>query len=91
MIFRLIIRTIDIAEIVLRSTRHKIGHFGNVPQANLLAWYGKTKPHATRAQTNVLQHKINTKKLKLGLVASYDSRPGNGEGPFWFQRFINVT
>jgi len=23
-------------------TRHKIGHFGDVPQANLLAQYGKT-------------------------------------------------
>jgi len=28
---------------VLRPTRHKIGHFGDVPQANLVAWYGKTK------------------------------------------------
>ena len=25
-----------------------------------------------------LQHKINTKKLKSGLVAFYDIRPGNG-------------
>jgi len=31
---------------------------------------------------NVLQHKINTKKLKLGLVAFYDIRPGNGAGLF---------
>jgi len=30
-------------------TRHKIGHFGNVPGANLLAWYGKTKPNTTKA------------------------------------------
>jgi len=30
----------------------------------------------------------NTKKLKLGLVASYDIRPGNGEGLFWLWRFI---
>jgi len=30
---------------------------------------------------NVLQYKINTKKLKPGLVASSDIRPGNREGP----------
>jgi len=35
--------------VVLRPTRHKIGHFGDVPQANLLAWYGNTKPETTRA------------------------------------------
>ena len=28
---------------VLRPTRHKMGHFGDVPQANLLAWYGKNQ------------------------------------------------
>ena len=27
---------------VLHPTRHKIGHFGDVPQANLLVWCGKT-------------------------------------------------
>ena len=26
---------------VLHPTRHKIGHFGDVPEANLLPWYGK--------------------------------------------------
>ena len=35
----------------------------------------------------MLQHKINTKKLKTGLVVSYNIRPGNGEGLFWFQHF----
>ena len=29
--------------VVLCPTRLKIGHFGDVSQANLLAWYGKTK------------------------------------------------
>ena len=29
------------------------------------------------------------KKLKPGLVASYDIRPGNRDGLFWFRRFIN--
>jgi len=32
-----------------RHTQHKIGHFGDVPQANLLAWHGKTKPNTTKA------------------------------------------
>jgi len=53
---------------VLRSTRHKIGHFGDNPQANLLAHDGKTKPNTTKARIHqskhVLQHKINTKKTK---------------------------
>jgi len=34
----------------LRPTRHKTGHFGDVPQANLLAWCGKTKPNTTEAR-----------------------------------------
>jgi len=76
-------------------TQHKIGHYGNVPQANLSTWYGKTKPNTTKAHSpikrNVLQHKINTKKLKPGLVAAYDIRPGNGEGLFWFWHFINLS
>jgi len=25
--------------VVLRPARHKVGHFGDVPQANLLRWY----------------------------------------------------
>jgi len=32
----------------------------------------------------------NTKKLKPGLVASYDIRPENREGLFWFRCFINL-
>jgi len=36
------------------------------------------------------QHKIY-KKLKPGLVASYDIWPGNGEGLYWFRRFINLS
>jgi len=31
------------------------------------------------------------KKLKPGLVASYDIWPGNGEGLFWFRHFINLS
>jgi len=40
---------------------------------------------------NVQRHKINAKKLKPGLVASYDIRPGNREGLFWIWCFINVS
>ena len=54
---------------VLCPAWHKTGHYGDVPQGSLLAWYGKTKPNTTKARisplkTNVLQHKINTKKHK---------------------------
>jgi len=38
----------DLVE-VLRHTQHKISHFGDAPQANLLASYGKTKPNTTKA------------------------------------------
>jgi len=31
------------------------------------------------------------KKLKPGLVASYDVWPGNGEGLFWFWHFIKLS
>jgi len=34
---------------VLRPIQHKKGHFGDIPQANLLACYGKTKPNTTKA------------------------------------------
>jgi len=40
----------------------------------------KTKLNITKArihQSNVLQHKMNTKKLKPGLVSFYNIRPGN--------------
>ena len=33
---------------VLRPTRHKIGHFRHVPQANLLARYRTSKPDTTK-------------------------------------------
>jgi len=49
-----------------------------------LAWsWKKTKSNKQKSAhspliRNVLQHKINTKKLKPGLVAFYDIWPGNG-------------
>jgi len=55
-------------------------------------WLGMEKQNLTQqkhAFTN--QKKCTTQKLKPGLVASYDIRPGNGEGLFWFQHFINLS
>jgi len=34
---------------VLRLTQHKIGHFRELSQASLLAWYGNTKSNTTKA------------------------------------------
>ena len=77
---------------VLRRAWYKIGHFGDVPQAN---WYGKTKPNTTKAHIHQSKemYKAQNKHedLKPDLVASYDIRPGNGEGLFWFRRFINLS
>jgi len=61
---------------------------GTFPQTNLLPWYGKNEinlaeqKNAFTIKRNVLRHKINTKKLKPGLVAFQDIRPGNGVGLF---------
>ena len=77
--------------------QHKICHFGDVPQANLLAWHGKTKPNTTK-DTFTNQKKCTTsttqnkhRKLKSGLVASCDIRPENGEDLFFYRRFINLS
>jgi len=44
---------------VLRRTQHNVGHFRDILQANLLAWYGKTKPNTKKhAFTN--QNKCTT-------------------------------
>ena len=62
-----------------------------------ISWLDVEKQNLTQQIThspikrNVQQHKINTKKLKPGLVASYNIRPGNGEGLFWFWWFINLS
>jgi len=47
--------------------------------------------HAFTNQKELQQHKINTKKLKPGLVASYNIWPGNREDLFWFWHFINLS
>jgi len=53
-----------------------------------LAWHGKTKPNTTkshiRQSKNAPQDKINTKKTKSGLVASYNIWPLHpGKGLFY--------
>jgi len=63
-------------------------HHKYVPQVYLLACYGKIRPKTTKTcihQSNkcIITQK-NTTKLKLGLVASYDIWPRNGEGLFLF-------
>jgi len=60
-----------------------------------MAWYGKTKPNTTKAHIHQSKKYTTTqnkcKKTKPGLVASYNIWPGNGEGLFWFRRFINLS
>jgi len=63
---------------VLRPTWHKIGHFRDVPQP--ISCLGVEILNLTQqkhAFTNMYYNTKNTKKLKPGLVASYDIRPRN--------------
>jgi len=39
-------------------------HFGDVSQANLLAWYGKTKPNTTKAHIHQSKEMYNTKQTQ---------------------------
>jgi len=61
-----------------------------------ISWHGIEKQNLTQEKhtftikTNVLQHK-RKKKLKPGLVASYNIKPGNEQNLFWFQCFINLS
>jgi len=47
--------------------------------------------HTFTNQKKCTTTQINAKKLKPGLVASYDIQPGNGEGLFLFWCFINLS
>jgi len=71
---------------VVGRTEHKIGHFGDVPQANLLAWCGKTKPNTTKARIHQSKKCTTTqdklKQLKPGF--SHLLRP-----PAWKLRGSN--
>jgi len=49
----------------LCPTRYKTGHFGYVPQANLLGWYGKTKHNTTKAHIHQSKEMYNTKCLYI--------------------------
>jgi len=48
---------------VLNPTWHKIGHFRDVPQANLLVWYGKPNP-TQQKHTFTNQNKCTTTQNK---------------------------
>jgi len=68
--------------VVLHPTRHKIGHFGVVsPSQSLGLVWKKTKPNTKKhAFTNQKKCTTTQNKLKPGLIAFYDIRPGNGAG-----------
>ena len=61
-----------------------------------ISWLGMEKQnltqqkHAFRNQKKCTSTQNKHKKLKPGLVASYDIQPGNEVGTFWFQCFINL-
>jgi len=74
----------------LERKSSQMGHFGHVPQVNLLAWYGKTKPNTKSTHSPIKRNVLQHKKLKPGLVASYDIWPGNEGGLFWFWHFKNL-
>ena len=82
---------------VLHPTQQKIGHFRDVPQANLLEKQISMEKHKLTQQKHTFANQKkcaamqNKQKLKSGLVASHDIRPGNGEGLFLFRRFINLS
>jgi len=87
--------------VVLRPTRHKIGHFGDVLPSQFLSllslvlknWnkHNKSKPASVTKYTTTLYYNIKLTPKKQHSVVSYDILPGNGEGPFWFHRFINLS
>jgi len=58
-------------------TRYKTGHVGDVPQANLLACYGKTKRITTKAHNHRSKEMYyNTKSNKNNARFSHDIRRG---------------
>jgi len=66
------------------------------PEPMPISCFGIDKLNLTQQKhTFTNQKKCTTqnkhKKLKPGLVASYDIPPGNRQGLFWFWRFIHFT
>ena len=73
-----------------------IGHFGDVPQANLLAWYGKKRnltqqKHSFTTQKKCITTQNKHKKTKARFSRLHDIWPKNGEGLFLLWYFINFT
>jgi len=70
--------------VVLRPTRHKIGHFWDVSPSQSLGAVWKKLNVTQQKHAFIHQKKCtttqNNKKLKPSLVAFYDIRPGNGAG-----------
>jgi len=50
-----------------------------------------TQQHTFSNQRKCTTTQNKHKKLKSGLVASYNIRAGNREGLFWFRHFINLS
>ena len=76
---------------VLRPTRHK-NRSSWRRSSQPISWLATKKLKQTQQKQTCIRNNIKlTPKLKPGLVASYDIRPGNGEDLFWLQRFINVS
>ena len=76
---------------VLHPTRHKIGHFRDVPQANLLAWYGKTKPNTTKAHIQRSKEMRYNTKTKSKFSRLLWHMAWKREGQFLFWCFINMS
>ena len=76
---------------ILQRLPHKMAENSWYEEITSLSPYVYNKSTHSPIKRNILWHKINTKKLKSGLVASYDIRPGNREGLFWFWQFINLS
>jgi len=75
------------------ENQRMLSSFGNV-QSLALVWKKLDLTQQKHTFTN--QNKCTTtqnihQKLKPGLVASYNIRPGNGQGLFWFWHFINLS
>jgi len=73
---------------ILQRLPHKMAENSWYEEITSLSPYVHVYNKSTHSpiKRNILWHKINTKKLKPGLVASYDR-----EGLFWFWRFINLS
>ena len=76
------------------------GHGRGLPACQVSSWSVKPFGHNTPTSQTDRQRSDSigrtvlqtvAQKLKPGLLASYDIRPGNGEGLVLFRRFINLS